>query len=330
MTSQMVDGYGRVHRDLRVSLTDRCSLRCTYCMPAEGLPWLARAEMLTTAELLRVVGVAVDLGVTRVRLTGGEPLLRPDIVEIVAAIAAMPGAPEVAVTTNALRLAALAGPLADAGLGRVNISLDTTDRDTYRRLTGRDRLPDALGGVAAAKAAGLFPVKINSVLLRGINDGSAPELLLWSLGEGVDLRFIEQMPLDPQHGWSRAQMVTGAEIHAALAAAGFELTPRPGRGSAPAEVFDVNGGQGTVGIVASVTRPFCGACDRVRLTADGQWRTCLFATTETDVRAVLRSGADDDAVAEVIRTAVLGKGPGHSIGAADFHQPSRPMSAIGG
>ena len=328
--SVFVDSFGREHTDLRVSLTDRCSLRCTYCMPAEGLPWLPRAELLTTEELLRVVRVAVAAGITKVRLTGGEPLLRPDVTEIVHAIAHLPERPHVALTTNGLRLPGLAGALADAGLRRVNISLDTVNRETYRRLTNRDRLIDTLAGIAAAQAAGLHPVKINAVLLRGINEHQAADLLHWSLAHDVELRFIEQMPLDPQHGWSRAEMVTGAEIVELLTDAGFALEPVPDRGSAPAGLWTLDGGPATVGIVASVTQPFCGDCNRLRLTADGQWRNCLFATAEADLRGALRAGADDEDLLEMMRMNTLAKRASHGLAAPGFSQPTRPMSAIGG
>jgi len=325
---RLTDSFGRVHTDLRVSLTDRCSLRCTYCMPAEGLPWLPGAQMLTTAELLRIVRLAVDCGVDSVRLTGGEPLLRPDLIEVVAGIAAM--GVEVSMTTNGLRLPSLAAPLRDAGLRRVNISLDTLDRETFRQLTHRDRLVDTLAGIHAAQVAGLEPVKINAVLLRGVNDQQAPELLRWAIGQGVRLRFIEQMPLDPQHGWRREEMVTADEILALLTSAGFRLTPIDDPGPAPARLWDVNGGLATVGIVASVTRPFCGTCNRLRLTADGQWRNCLFAHTETDLRTSLRAGASDSDIQQLMATGVAAKLPGHGINDPVFLQPPRPMSAIGG
>jgi cyclic pyranopterin phosphate synthase len=325
----LTDGFGREHRDLRVSLTDRCSLRCTYCMPAEGLPWIPSAEVLTTAELVRVVRVAVELGVEEVRLTGGEPLLHPDVVEVVARLRALPRPPRLSVTTNGIRLPGLAAPLADAGLERVNISLDTLRRDRFVALTRRDRLVDVLAGVAAAKAAGLHPVKVNAVLLRGVNEDEAVDLLAWALEQGVELRFIEQMPLDPQHSWDRGRMVTGEQILAALGQS-FGLTPLPPRGSAPAEQWWVDGGPATVGIVASVTRPFCGACDRIRLTADGQLRSCLFARQETDLRAALRGGAGDEEIARRLAQCLASKQAGHGIDEPDFLQPPRPMSAIGG
>jgi cyclic pyranopterin phosphate synthase len=326
----LVDRFGRVHRDLRVSLTDRCNLRCTYCMPAEGLAWIPAPDLLCLDEIVRVVRLGTELGITEVRLTGGEPLVRPDVVALVARLAALPWAPHLSITTNGLRLAALAQPLADAGLARVNVSCDTLIRDTFQRLTLRDRLPDVLAGIAAARDAGLTPVKVNAVLVRGVNDHEAAALLGWALAEGVQLRFIEQMPLDPQHGWNRAMMVTRAEILDRLARAGYHLAPLEDRGSAPAEEFAVDGGPATVGIVGSVTNPFCDACDRVRLTADGHWRTCLFAQGEADLRTLLRDGSDDAAVAAVMRGEVAAKQRGHGIDEPAFRQPDRPMSAIGG
>ncbi len=327
---RLVDRFGRVHRDLRVSLTDRCNLRCTYCMPAEGLPWIASPDLLTADELVRVVGIGTTLGITDVRLTGGEPLVRPDAVDIVARFAALPGAPRLSMTTNGLRLAALARPLAEAGLSRVNVSCDSLSRETFQRLTLRDRLDDVLAGIAAARDAGLTPVKVNAVLIRGVNDHEADPLLRWALSEGVQLRFIEQMPLDPQHAWNRAMMITREEILDRLTSAGFVLTPVPGRGSAPAEEFVIDGGPATVGIVGSVTSPFCDACDRVRLTADGQWRSCLFARSEADLRPLLRSGAPDSALVDLMAAEVVAKQRGHGIDEPAFHQPQRPMSAIGG
>ncbi len=324
--SQLVDRHGRVHRDLRVSLTDRCSLRCTYCMPAEGLPWLPAPELLSTPELVRLVRVAIALGITEVRLTGGEPLLRPDVVSVVAQLA---GAAELSVTTNGLVLPRLAPALGAAGLTRVNISMDTLRPDRFLAMTRRNRLGDVLAGIDAALAAGLQPVKLNTVLMRGVNDDEAVDLLRFALGKGVHLRFIEQMPLDAQHAWRREEMVTADEILAELSSV-FLLEPVAGRGSAPAEQWYVDGTEQTVGVIGSVTRPFCGNCDRLRLTADGQLRTCLFARTETDLRGPLRAGASDADLADLMRLAVLGKQPGHGIDEPTFLQPPRPMSAIGG
>ncbi len=329
--SGLVDPFGRVARDLRVSVTDRCNLRCFYCMPAEGLPWLPGPEALTDAELLRVVGVFVGLGVSQVRLTGGEPLLRRSLLELVRGIAALRPRPVIAMTSNGVGLERLAGALAEAGLDRVNVSLDTVSREAFLALTRRDRLDDVTRGLAAAAEAGLRPVKVNAVAMRGYNDEQVADLLAWCLDRGYELRFIEQMPLDAQHGWDRSLMVTGEEIQARLSER-FTLSPLPGatRGSAPAERFLVDGGPATVGIVASVTAPFCRACDRTRLTADGQVRNCLFAQRETDLREPLRRGASDSELADLIRGEMWRKAAGHGIGRPDFHQPARPMSSIGG
>jgi cyclic pyranopterin phosphate synthase len=325
------DAYGRVATDLRVSLTDRCNLRCTYCMPEEGLDWLPLESQLTDDEVVRLITVAVErLGVREVRFTGGEPLVRRGLPDIVRRTAALEPRPETSLTTNALGLARMARTLKEAGLDRVNVSLDTVRSETFAEITRRDRFADVVAGLEAAQAAGLGPVKVNAVLLRGVNDDQAPELLDWCLERGYSLRFIEQMPLDAQHGWTREEMVTAEEILAALEA-GHVLTPAvEPRGSAPAELFLVDGGPATVGVIASVTRPFCGSCDRVRLTADGQIRNCLFAREESDLRTALRAGATDAELAERWVVAMAGKLPGHGIDDPSFLQPDRPMSAIGG
>ncbi|GLW64996.1 cyclic pyranopterin monophosphate synthase [Actinomadura rubrobrunea] len=328
----LVDTFGRTATDLRVSLTDRCNLRCSYCMPPEGLEWLPKPEVLTDDEVVRLVRVAVErLGVTEVRYTGGEPLLRRGLVDIVRRTAELRPRPQISITTNGIGLDRLAVPLAEAGLDRVNVSLDTLDRAVFRRLAHRDRLDDVLKGLAAAADAGLAPVKVNAVLMRGVNDHEAVPLLRYCLERGYRLRFIEQMPLDAQHGWTREGMVTADEILARLGEE-FTLTPEDpaARGSAPAETFLVDGGPAAVGVIASVTRPFCGACDRVRLTADGQVRNCLFATEESDLRTALRGGASDEELAERWRAAVRTKRAGHGIDDPSFLQPARPMSAIGG
>jgi cyclic pyranopterin phosphate synthase len=332
--SKLIDTYGREHRNLRVSLTDRCSLRCTYCMPNDFAAWIPNDDLLTTNELLTVIEVAVEQGINEVRLTGGEPLLRPDIVEIVDRIAGLKNAPRLTLTTNGLKLKELAQPLAKAGLNRINISLDTLSRERFKKLTYRDRFDDVIEGLHAAKAAGLFPIKVNTVLLQGLNDDEAPALLEWALKNEYALRFIEQMPLDAGGIWDRATMVSADQIYAELSRY-YELTPVDGRGSSPAEEFYINGTQATVGIIGSVTRPFCGACDRLRLTSDGQLRSCLFSNEEVDVRKVLRDADKDEAAKRVeiaarFQKTVISKLPGHGINDPSFIAPARPMSAIGG
>ena len=330
----LVDTFGRVHRDMRVSVTDRCNLRCTYCMPADFSDWLPGDHLLSIDELLEVIEIATEHGIESIRLTGGEPLLRPDLVEIVRRINALPIKPRISLTTNSLRLAALAQPLADAGLERVNVSLDTLDRARFSELTKRDRFADVLAGIEAAQRAGLTPLKVNTVLMRGINDDEAVPLLKHAVDNGWSLRFIEQMPLDAQGSWDRSDMVTAAEI-LELLSEHFALTPVPTRGSAPAEEFYIDGGPATVGIIASVSKPFCAACDRIRLTADGQVRNCLFSLEETDLRATLRDADLTEAerrerIGRLFQTSVTAKLPGHGINDPSFIQPDRPMSAIGG
>jgi cyclic pyranopterin phosphate synthase len=328
----LADSFGRIATDLRVSLTDRCNLRCAYCMPPEGLDWLPKADQLTDDEVVRLIRIGVELlGIREVRFTGGEPLLRRGLAGIIARTAELRPRPEISLTTNAIGLARTAGVLRAAGLDRINVSLDTLRHETFRKLARRDRLPDVLDGLAAAAQAGLHPVKVNAVLMRDLNDDEAVPLLRYCLEAGYELRFIEQMPLDAQHGWKRAEMVTAEEIFAALGRE-FALTPDDPRqrGSAPAEAFLVDGGPARVGVIASVTRPFCGTCDRVRLTADGQIRNCLFARSENDLRGPLRAGAGDAELAAAWRRAVAVKLPGHGINDPSFLQPDRPMSAIGG
>jgi cyclic pyranopterin phosphate synthase len=337
MAQGLIDQFGRVATDLRVSLTDRCNLRCTYCMPDEGLAWLPKPTLLSDDEVVRLVRIAaVHLGVTEVRFTGGEPLLRPGIVRIVAEAAQLEPRPRLSVTTNGIGLRRVAPALAEAGLDRVNVSLDTLQPERFTRLARRRSLDEVLDGLAAADGAGLHPVKLNAVLMRGVNDDEAADLLAFALHYGYELRFIEQMPLDAQHGWRRENMVAGEEILAQLRAV-FTLSPDPAeRGAAPAETWLVDGftgydgGPAKVGVIASVTRPFCAACDRTRLTADGQIRNCLFGQEETDLRTLLRDGADDEVIADAWRKAMWGKRAGHGIDDPTFLQPDRPMSAIGG
>ncbi|ALE05326.1 molybdenum cofactor biosynthesis protein MoeA [Arthrobacter sp. ERGS1:01] len=338
------DQFGRVATDMRLSLTDKCNLRCTYCMPEAGLDWLKKDKLLTAAEIVRLVGLGVrNLGVRELRLTGGEPLVRADLVDIVAALRRNHPELPISLTTNGVGLAKKARALADAGLTRLNVSMDTLHHDAFLQLTRRPFLDQVLAGIEAADAAGLRPIKINAVLLRGVNEDHAAELLAWCLDRGHELRFIEQMPLDADHGWTREGMVTAAEIRALLST-DFALTTDPrARDGAPAERFEVrrHGSEqllGTVGIIASVTEPFCADCRRTRITAEGKVMSCLFSRTEVDLLELLRAGdspADDDAVAARWQDAMWAKpkahGMGHpGLGDADFVQPDRSMSAIGG
>ncbi|MBN3510454.1 GTP 3',8-cyclase MoaA [Mycolicibacterium nivoides] len=331
----LVDTYGRVATDLRVSLTDKCNLRCTYCMPAEGLDWLPGEALLSTAELNRLLRIAVTrLGITSVRFTGGEPLVTRHLEDVVAAAAALRPRPEITLTTNGIGLARRAAGLKQAGLNRINVSLDSVDATHFARITRRDRLADVLDGLAAAKAAGLQPVKVNAVLdpVSGLDD--VVNLLGYCLDHGYQLRIIEQMPLDAGHTWQRGTVIDSEAILGTLRRH-FDLRPDPKpRGSAPAELWQVAASAdhpaGTVGVIASVSHAFCSDCDRTRLTADGQIRSCLFSTEESDLRALLRGGADDAAIETVWRTAMWAKPAGHGINDPDFVQPVRPMSAIGG
>ncbi len=310
----LVDTYGRVATDLRVSLTDRCNLRCTYCMPAEGLDWLPDEQLLRTDELIRLLRIAVTrLGITSVRFTGGEPLVAKHLEDVVAATAALRPRPEITLTTNGIGLDKRAAKLKRAGLDRINVSLDTVDAARFAHITRRDRLHDVLAGLEAAKAAGLSPVKVNAVLdpVTGLDDAVA--LLRFCLENGYQLRIIEQMPLDAGHEWKRGQAIAADDVVAALRRH-FDLRPDPApRGSAPAELWEVRRRlrlAGKVGIIASVSHAFCSACDRTRLTADGQVRNCLFARQETDLRRLIRTGADDDALAGRLAGRHVGQGGG--------------------
>ncbi|MGB3911078.1 MAG: GTP 3',8-cyclase MoaA [Pseudolysinimonas sp.] len=329
-TADLLDRFGRVARDLRISITSACSLRCTYCMPAEGLPVIPMRDLLSADEIGRLVGIAVhDLGVREVRFTGGEPLTRPDLVDIIRASSDIaPGIP-LAMTTNGIGLDRKAAALAAAGLTRINVSLDTVDREHFAAVTRRDRLPAVLRGLDAARAAGLGPIKINAVALRETLP-DAGDLLAWALDNDVRLRFIEQMPLDADETWRRDNLVSAEELLEELGRR-FTLTPA-GRDdpSAPAEDWLVDDGPATVGIIASVTRSFCEACDRTRLTAEGTVRSCLFGDDETDLRALLRGTATDAEIAMRWRGAMWNKQAGHGIDADDFIRPERSMGAIGG
>ncbi|MCS5722481.1 GTP 3',8-cyclase MoaA [Herbiconiux sp. CPCC 203407] len=337
--SALLDTFGRTATDLRISLTDRCNLRCTYCMPAEGLPFLPPPALLTRDEITRLARIAVtEFGVRQIRFTGGEPLLRKDLVEIVRDVASLDPRPEISLTTNAIGLASRAQALADAGLDRINVSLDSVHPETFAAITRRPFLSRVLAGIDAVSAAGLVQTKINTVLMPGINDDQAVELLEWALAGGHQLRFIEQMALDADHTWARDTMITAAQIRERLGTR-YLLTPDDApRDGAPAELFQVreltegNEGRmlGLVGIIASVSEPFCADCRRTRLTAEGGVRSCLFSHEETDLLGPMRSGAPDAVVADLWRAAMWGKPAGHEMNAVGFAQPERTMSAIGG
>ena len=324
---QLLDTFGRVHRDLRISVTDRCNFRCTYCMPPEGLDWLPRSELLTFEEIERVARMLVErFGVHSIRLTGGEPTVRARLAGLVGMLA--PLGTDLALTTNGVTLSLLADDLAAAGLRRINISLDSLQADRFRDVTLRDDLHRVLDGVDAALAAGLDPVKINVVVMRDVNDDELLDFAAFGRDKGVEVRFIEYMPLDAEEGWRKEAVVSLTEITQRIG----EVFPFEAhrQGSEPASRFRYLDGKGYFGVVASVTRSFCGSCDRIRLTADGQFRNCLFGLEEYDLRAPLRGGASDDDLAEIVRGAVRDKWAGHSIGKVHFVRPSRSMSQIGG
>jgi len=328
--NELVDTHGRVVRDLRISVTDRCNLRCTYCMPAEGMPWLPREEILTYEEITRFARVCRSLGVTAIRLTGGEPTVRHDLPVLVRMLSDLAPDLDLSLTTNAVKLSGMADTLRDAGLKRVNVSLDTLDRDRFMQVARRDRIADVFAGLAAARRVGFTPIKINAVLMRGFNDDEALPLARWARDEGFELRFIEWMPLDYGHTWDRSRLVPAAEVLDTIGAEfPLELVEDEDP-SAPARRYRYRDGGGTIGVIASVTVPFCAQCDRIRLTADGQIRTCLFALREYDFRKAMRGGASDEEIVALLQAAVWRKDPGHLINSPFFQQPDRGMSAIGG
>ena len=323
----LVDSFGRVHTDLRISVTDRCNFRCTYCMPEEGMEWLPREELLSFEELERLARLLVERhGIRSIRLTGGEPTVRAHLPVLVAKLAALPV--DLSLTTNGATLQSVAPGLADAGLRRVNVSLDTLQPERFVELTRRDQLDDVLLGIDAALDAGLAPVKVNVVVVRGVNDDEVVELARFGRDRGVTVRFIEWMPLDGGDSWSDDQVVTQAEIVEQLNDV-FPLEPMT-RGTSPAERFRYLDGRGEVGVIPSVTRPFCEQCDRIRLTADGQLRSCLFSLDDHDLRGPLRSGASDPELSDAIDACVQAKWAGHAIGQVQFVKPRRSMSQIGG
>lgn len=323
----LVDSFGRVVRKMRISVTDRCNFRCVYCMPEGDIPWLPKEELLRYEEIARVAAVAARLGVTGYRLTGGEPLLRRDLPDLVAMLRAIPGVRKIGLTTNGYYLPDLAQPLREAGLTDVNVSLDTLDREKFVRMTRRDYLTQVLEGIAAAEAAGL-PVKINAVVMRGYNDDEIPAFLEWGRERGLQVRFIEFMPLNGDGHWSLEQVVPVEELLEKARQVG-PFRPRNNDPSAPAREYVFEDG-GSFGIIPTISRPFCGHCDRIRLTADGKIRNCLFALEEHDVKELLRKGADDEALAQRLRDAVWAKWEGHTVNTARFLKPKRAMYAIGG
>jgi cyclic pyranopterin phosphate synthase len=327
MGEALVDTFGRVHRDLRISVTDRCNFRCVYCMPEEGMAWTPRDELLTFEEIERIARVLVErFDFTSIRLTGGEPTVRARLPLLVAKLDAL--GVDLALTTNGATLPLLAADLAAAGLDRINISLDSLRRDRFLTLTRRDALDDVLEGIDAAVAAGFSPVKVNVVLMRGVNDDEVVDFATFGRDKGVEVRFIEFMPLDADGAWSADQVVSRDEIVRAIGAR-FPLEPVT-RGSDPAERYRYQDGGGQIGIIPTVTDAFCGSCDRVRLTAEGGLRNCLFALEETDLRGLLRRGASDDELAEAVQTSVAAKWAGHQIQQVQFIRPARSMSQIGG
>ncbi|MDQ3177433.1 MAG: GTP 3',8-cyclase MoaA [Actinomycetota bacterium] len=328
MTADLVDSFGRIVRDLRIAVTDRCNFRCTYCMPAEGLQWLPRDEILSFEEIERIAALLVRrYGVEGIRLTGGEPTVRAHLPVLVEKLAAL--GVDLSMTTNGTSLRLLAADLRAAGLRRVNVSLDTLHRERFSEMTRRDELDRVLDGIDAAVEAGFSPVKINVVIERGVNDGEVLDLAVFGRERGVEIRFIEFMPLDAQDEWDRSKVLSQDEIVATIGAE-FPIERMSARGAAPADRWRYLDGGGTIGVIPTVTHAFCGDCDRVRITADGQFRTCLFAVDEIDLRAAVRRGDDDEAIARLIEDAVAAKWAGHQINQVNFVRPVRSMSQIGG
>jgi GTP 3',8-cyclase len=325
----LIDAFGRIADDLRISVTDRCNFRCTYCMPAEGLQWLPKEEILTFEELTRLLALFVRLGVRGLKVTGGEPTIRADLPKLVEMFRSVGPELDISITTNGLLLDRLAAPLAAAGVDRATVSCDSLLQHRFAEMTRRDALDKVLAGIRAAEAASLVPIKINTVVIGGTNDDEVVDFARWARETGYEVRFIEYMPLDAQHAWERAKVVPGAAILEAIDAV-FPLAARH-HATEPATTYGfADDAPGTVGVIASVTEPFCDTCNRLRLTAEGQFRTCLFALDETDLRGPMRDGASDDELEGLIRAAVWAKWSGHRVNHPDFVQPERSMSAIGG
>ncbi|HTT65978.1 MAG TPA: GTP 3',8-cyclase MoaA [Bryobacteraceae bacterium] len=330
-TPPLIDSFGRIHTNLRISVTDRCNIRCFYCMPEEGVKFVPRDEILSFEEIERFVRIAVGLGIDKLRVTGGEPLVRRDLPVLVRRLAALPGIQDLALTTNGVMLAELAEPLYEAGLRRLNVHLDTLDRERFRRISRRDDLDKVLAGLAAAKKLGFGPIKLNAVAVKNLLEPDIVPLARFGREHGFEVRFIEFMPLDAQDLWDRNKVLLADDIVAALSREIAPLIPVPDADPrAPALEYEFADGIGRVGFIASVSRPFCLNCNRLRLTADGKLRYCLFAIEEDDVKGLLRGGAPDDAIAALIRRNVAGKWEGHEINTSRFVPPPRPMYAIGG
>jgi cyclic pyranopterin phosphate synthase len=327
----LTDSLGRIHTNLRISVTDRCNIRCFYCMPDENIRFKPRHELLSFEEIERFVRVAARLGVNKLRLTGGEPLVRADLPALIAKLASIDGIRDIALTTNGILLAEHAQALKDAGLGRVNISLDTLTEETFRRIARREGLDRVLEGIAAAKRVGFAQIRLNAVAIRGITEPEIVPLARFARDEQMEMRFIEFMPLDAEEQWQHDQVLSGEEIRRQIEAAigPLEPAPRPDP-SQPASDFQYADGGGTVGFINPVSQPFCADCNRLRLTAEGQIRNCLFSTVEWDARAVLRGGGSDDDLAQLVRDCVWAKKPGHGIDSTDFIRPQRAMYQIGG
>ena len=329
--SRLKDTFGRTIDDLRISLTDRCNFRCIYCMPAEGLPWLPKREVLTYEEILHLARIFIGLGVCTIRLTGGEPLMRQDVDVLIAGLTRLEPDLDLSMTTNGFFLTEKVRRLADAGLKRINVSLDSLRPERFERMVRRDGqlVFKILAGMRLAREAGLAPIKVNCVIMRGYNEDEIVDFAQLARDQDYQVRFIEYMPLDAQGEWTMDTVVPGAEIHARVHAS-YPLRSHQGNGGEPATVYHFADGRGSIGIIASVSQPFCDSCNRIRITADGHLRTCLFSLHEHDLKGLLRSGATDEEIADFIIAAVWKKEAGHKINQPDFVKPDRSMSAIGG
>lgn len=331
MTATLIDSFGRVHDNLRISVTDRCNFRCFYCMPAQDVQFMDRSELLTFEEIERCARVAASLGITKLRLTGGEPLVRRELHKLIRLLVSIPGIQDLGLTTNGVLLAEQAEALYAAGLRRLNISLDALDRETFRAFTRRDQFEDVLAGIRAAQRVGFHPIKINAVSVRGLTEDQIVPFGRFARETGLEVRFIEYMPLDASNAWERDKVLFAQEIVERLSAEILPLVPLPQQDErAPATEYEFVDGVGRIGFIASVSQPFCMSCNRIRLTADGKLRNCLFSLEETDLRSLLRQGADDATLAAAFRACVAAKKEGHEINTARFIQPARPMYAIGG